>query len=115
MTADETQKTCVEHHIHMALYIVPLSGILLGVLVLGLILSVVTHKGNSRRSPLQRGLGIPQTDHMSAPQTDRAVKKRRPRLLIKNTTSSSTDYTVVGELHGEDALATSTAERCRRT
>lgn len=51
---DETEGRRVKHHIHMVLYIVPLSGILMGVLVLGLIFCVVTHKGNSRSSALQR-------------------------------------------------------------
>lgn len=53
----------------MALYIVPLSGILMGVLVLDLIFffGVVTHKGNSLGSALQSGPGNPsQTDHISA-------------------------------------------------
>lgn len=56
---DETKRRCVKHHIHMLLSIVPLSGILMGVLVLGLIpffflpSCVVTHKGNRHSSVLQ--------------------------------------------------------------
>lgn len=51
---DETEGRRVKHHMHTVLYIVHLSGILMGVLVLGLIFCVVTHKGNSRSSALQR-------------------------------------------------------------
>lgn len=61
---DETEGRRVKHHIHMVLYIVPLSGILMGVLVLGLIFCVVTHKGNSRSSALQKTPSLsPATPH----------------------------------------------------
>lgn len=48
-------------------------------------------------------------------QTRAVMEKRRPGLLIKNTTVSSTDYTAMGKLHREDTLPTSTAERCSVT
>lgn len=48
----------------MALYIVSLSGILMGVLVLGLIFNVVTHKGNSRNSSTSKG---PWQSHIDRP------------------------------------------------
>lgn len=72
---DETEGRRVKHHIHMVLYIVPLSGILMGVLVLGLIFCVVTHKGNSRSSALQRA---PPQSHIGRPRR-RAVLCRAPQ------------------------------------
>lgn len=82
MEGDETKGRRVKHHIHMLLYIVPLSGILMGVLVLGLIFCVVTHKGNSRSSALQRPpsplshIGRPRWRAVlrCAPQTEEEVE-----------------------------------------
>lgn len=48
----------------MAPYIVPLSGILMGVLVLGLIFNVVTHKGNSHSSSTSK---VPWQSHIERP------------------------------------------------
>lgn len=78
MEGDETEGRRVKHHIHMVLYIVPLSGILMGVLVLGLIFCVVTHKGNSRSSALQRH-PPPAIPHRQTTVARRAVPCRAPQ------------------------------------
>lgn len=111
------KKRRVKHHIHMALYILPLSGILRGVLVLGLIFFASLHtKETAAARYFKEAPAIPHRPTRfrrrtlcCCRQTRAVVKKRRPWLLIKKTLLfPSTDYPAMGKLHREGA---SPAER----
>lgn len=111
----------------MALHIVPLSGILMGVLVLGLIF---LRSYTQRKQPQLCSSKGPRQSHIDRPHFSGACcavlhcATDRQELLwrsgdhgfsLKNTTVSSTDYTATGKLHREDTLATSTAQKCSVT
>lgn len=99
---DETEGRRVKHHIHMVLYVVPLSGILKGVLVLGLIfLCCYTQRKQPQlctsKTP-SHSLAIPHRQamvaHRAAPcATDRG-RGGDDILLIKKPFRSSPQITV---------------------
>lgn len=110
----------------MLLSAVPLSGILMGVLVLGLILfffflPVLLHtKETDTAQYFNEAPAIPDRPRFhwsmlccSAPrcrQTGAVMMKRRPRLLIKkNTAVSSADYSAPGKLHREEGTVAAAA------